>query len=71
MRGPFEDTATIDVTSICEAEARELERRYGVVAWWGIFTCAWWALVDRTWLVEAPTPARLGEQILAARRRAA
>lgn len=67
MRGPFEDTATIDVTSIREAETRELEHRYDVTAWFGIFTHQWWALVDRHALVWGPDPYTLGRAIDTAR----
>lgn len=63
-----EDTARIDVTPIQRAEVAELQARYGVTAWFGFHTREWWALVDGSRLVEAPTPARLGEAVMAARR---
>lgn len=69
MKGPFEDTAQLDPEPIRLAEAREIQRRYGVTAWFGYFTGHWWALVDRRRLVEAPTPHRLGAAIMSARRR--
>ncbi|WP_433463215.1 hypothetical protein [Spirillospora sp. CA-128828] len=71
MRGPLEDTAKVDPVPIRVAEARRIEARYGGVVWFGYFTGLWWALVDRRALVQAATPDRLGEAIMAARRRAA
>lgn len=67
---PFEDTATFSVEPIHRAEAARLREQYGVEAWFGHHTRKWWALVDRRTLVEGMTPERLGEAIVAARRRA-
>ncbi|MDL4815469.1 hypothetical protein [Actinomadura opuntiae] len=69
--GPFEDTAAFSAEPIHQAETRRFRERYGVVAWFGHFTRNWWALVDCRTLVEGTTPERLGEAIIAARRRAA
>ncbi|MEV3923269.1 hypothetical protein [Actinomadura coerulea] len=72
MRGERlpDDTAVIDPVPIRALEARRIEARYGATAvWFGYFTRHWWALVDLAWLVEGKTPDRLGEAIVAARRR--
>lgn len=59
-------TTRIDVGPIHRAEIRELEQRFGVVAWFGFHTRRWWALVgDR--LVEAATPAGLADAVMAVR----
>ncbi|GAA1792741.1 hypothetical protein GCM10009735_25800 [Actinomadura chokoriensis] len=59
-------TTRIDVGPIHRAEVRELEQRFGVVAWFGFHTRRWWALVgDR--LVEAATPAGLADAVMAVR----
>ena len=50
------------------AEARRLQARYGVLVWWGPHTREFWAMVDRTRLVEGATPEALGQAILTARR---
>jgi hypothetical protein len=63
---PADDTVRIDVQPIHRAEVAELQARYGVTAWFGFYTREWWAL-DGGRLVEAPTPARLGEAVQAAR----
>ncbi|GAA4238888.1 hypothetical protein GCM10022254_56720 [Actinomadura meridiana] len=64
-----DDTARIDPVPIRVAEARRIEARYGGVVWFGYFTRGWWALVDEAYLVEGATPDRLGEAIMAVRRR--
>ncbi|RKS76500.1 hypothetical protein BZB76_1856 [Actinomadura pelletieri DSM 43383] len=66
-----DDTARIDPVPIRVAEARRIQARYGArTVWFGYFTREWWALVDDARLVEGATPDRLGEAIMAARRRA-
>jgi hypothetical protein len=57
-------TVPIDTGPILCAEIRELERRFGVVAWFGFHTRRWWALVDGR-LVEAATPAGLADTVMA------
>jgi hypothetical protein len=51
--------------------AGQIERDFpGVLAWYGVYTGAWWAAVqvgDRLRLVEAITPAELREAIANAR----
>ncbi|MBO2456547.1 hypothetical protein [Actinomadura violacea] len=69
--GAFEDTATFSAEPIHRAEADRFRELYGVTAWFGHHTRKWWALVDQRDLVEGTTPERLGEAIMAARRRAA
>ncbi|MFI0366659.1 hypothetical protein ACH35V_02200 [Actinomadura sp. 1N219] len=49
------------------AAAAEMQRRFGVLAWFGGFTGLYWALVDKRQLVAATTPQALGEQIKSAR----
>lgn len=53
--------------------AEQIEREFsGVVAWYGRFTRAWWAVVPGhrvVWLVEASDPRALREVIMNARGR--
>lgn len=63
---PSDATVPIDTGPIVRAEIRELECRYGVVAWFGFHTRRWWALVEGR-LVEAATPARLANAVVAVR----
>lgn len=65
--GPLDDTAALDADPIQRAEIRDLQTRFGVVAWFGHFTRHWWALDDNR-LVEGANPARLGDAVMAARR---
>lgn len=63
----------IDPVPIRVAEAQRIEAQYGVTVWFGYFTRAWWAYVEDAdiftgTLIEAPTPDKLGEEIMAARR---
>ncbi|RKS79267.1 hypothetical protein BZB76_0719 [Actinomadura pelletieri DSM 43383] len=65
-----DDTARVDPIPVRVAEARRIQARYGATTvWFGYFTREWWALVDKARLVEGATPDRLGEAIMAARRR--
>ncbi|WP_147339736.1 hypothetical protein [Actinomadura spongiicola] len=48
--------------------AAELARRFDVLAWFGLQTGQWWAMVDGRCFVQAVDPERLGEQIMSARR---
>ncbi|WP_433464354.1 hypothetical protein [Spirillospora sp. CA-128828] len=64
-----DDTVRIDPVPIRVAEARRIEDRYGGVVWFGYWTRRWWALVDEQALVHGATPTRLGEAIVAVRRR--
>lgn len=57
-------TVPIDTGPLIRAEIGELERRFGVVAWFGFHTRRWWALVDGR-LVEAATPAGLADAVMA------
>ncbi|WP_433236033.1 hypothetical protein [Actinomadura nitritigenes] len=68
--GPFEDAAIVKAEPVRRADpmADRFRERYGVTAWYGHHTPAWWALVDRWALVEGATPEQLGEAIMAARR---
>lgn len=59
-------TVPIDTGPLVRAEIRELERRFGVVAWFGFHTRRWWALVDGR-LIEAATPAGLADAVMAVR----
>ncbi len=61
---PSDATVPIDTGPIVRAEIRELECRYGVVAWFGFHTRRWWALVEGR-LVEAATPAGLANAVVA------
>ncbi|WP_433465686.1 hypothetical protein [Spirillospora sp. CA-128828] len=69
--GPLENTAVIDPEPIRAVEARRICDQYGAVVWFGYFTRRWWALVDQHALVQGATPDRLGQAIMAARRRLA
>lgn len=60
-------TARIDSRPIVRAEIHDLQRRFGVPVWFGFHTRRWWALVEDH-LVEAATPARLGDAVMAERR---
>lgn len=57
-------TIPIDTGPLIRAEIGELERRFGVVAWFGFHTRRWWALVDGR-LAEAATPAGLADTVMA------
>jgi hypothetical protein len=57
-------TVPIDTGPIVCAEIRDLERRFGVVAWFGFHTRRWWAVVEGR-LVEAATPASLADAVMA------
>ncbi|GAA1883765.1 hypothetical protein GCM10009736_59660 [Actinomadura bangladeshensis] len=59
-------TVPVDTGPLIRAEIGELERRFGVVAWFGFHTRRWWALVEGR-LVEAATPAGLAEAVMAVR----
>ncbi|MFI0484903.1 hypothetical protein [Actinomadura sp. 9N215] len=51
------------------AAAAEMQRRFGVLTWFGAFTGLYWAMVSKQQLVAATTPQALGERIESARRR--
>ncbi|WP_170180752.1 hypothetical protein [Actinomadura pelletieri] len=44
-----------------------MARRFGALAWFGVYTGLWWAMVDGRCLVQATDPEKLGEQIMSAR----
>lgn len=59
-------TVPISTGPILRAEIRDLECRFGVVAWFGFHTRRWWALAEGR-LVEAATPAGLADAVIAIR----
>lgn len=60
-------TARFDAGPIQRAEIADLQRRLGVLAWFGFSTRRWWAL-DENRLIEGANPARLADAVMAARR---